>query len=175
MDIERIKELSESKVKAGNITKRVRSVLKDYEHSKQDVQEELTETFQPIIKAQKETKETIDEKQDKMTEQLQKNQKEITPYYYQVKQLELPGPSGEKTPEIVSNMNKGFTPEELPILQKYNLPSPSNVLIETLKDEDKVSEILDKSGKLNMELGRSMGNLSTTKTARKNNIKNKIK
>ena len=49
MDIERIKKLTESKVKAGNITKRVRTVLKDYEHSKQDVQEELSETFKPIV------------------------------------------------------------------------------------------------------------------------------
>ena len=61
MDIERIQKLSESKVKAGNITKRVRSVLKDYQHTKQDIQEDLTETFKTIVKAQKETKETIDE------------------------------------------------------------------------------------------------------------------
>ena len=78
MDIERIKKLTESKVKAENITKRVRTVLKDYEHSKQDVREELSETFKPIIKAQKETKETIDGNQNEMLEQLQKNQKAIT-------------------------------------------------------------------------------------------------
>ena len=134
MDIERIKKLTESKVKAGNISKRVRTVLKDYEHSKQDVQEELSETFKPIVEAQKETKETIDEKQDKMLEQLQKNQKAITPYYYQVQQLELPGPSGEKTPQIVFDMNKGFTNEEFGIFQKHKLPLPSDILIETLKD-----------------------------------------
>ena len=56
MDIERIKKLTESKVKAGNITKRVRSILKDYGHTKQDIQEDLTETFKPVVEAQKETK-----------------------------------------------------------------------------------------------------------------------
>ena len=52
MDIERIKKMTESKVKAGNITKRVRTVLNDYEHSKQNVHEELSETFKPTVKAQ---------------------------------------------------------------------------------------------------------------------------
>ena len=112
MDIERIKKLTESKVKAGNITKCVRTVLKDYEHTKQDVQEDLSETFKPIIEAQKETKETIDENQNKMTEQLQKNRNKIVPYYEQVQQLALPGPSGEEPPKIISDMNKEFTPEE---------------------------------------------------------------
>ena len=48
MDIERIKKLTESKVKAGNITKRVRTVLKDYERSKQDVFETRKEELEPI-------------------------------------------------------------------------------------------------------------------------------
>ena len=48
MDIERIKKMTESKVKAGNITKRVRTVLKDYEHSKQDVYETKKEELEPI-------------------------------------------------------------------------------------------------------------------------------
>lgn len=37
-----------------------------------------SETFKPIVEAQKETKKTIDEKQDKILEQLQKNQKAMT-------------------------------------------------------------------------------------------------
>ena len=78
MDIERIKKVTKSKGKAGNITKRVRTVLKDYEHSKQDIQEELSETFKPLVEAQKETKETLDGSQNKMLEQLQENQKAIT-------------------------------------------------------------------------------------------------
>ena len=166
MDIERIKKLSESKVKAGSITKRVRTVLTDYEHTKQDVQEDLLETFKPIIEAQKETKETIDDNQNKMTEQLQKNQNKILPYYKQVQQLALPGPDGEQPPKIISDMNEKFTPEEFAIFQKHNLPLPSNVLIETLKNGKKVSEVLEKSGVTNRDLGREKGYLSLTKTAR---------
>ena len=173
MDIERIKKLSESKVKAGNISKRVRSVLKDYEHTKQEVQEDLSETFKPILEARKETKETINEKQDKMLEELQKNQKAVTPYYYQVQQLELPGPSGEKPPEIVSNMNKGFTDEELRIFQKHKLPLPSDVLIETWKDGGTARRVWEESGEINQNLGRSKAHLSTTEKTQKEN-KDKI-
>ena len=93
--------------------------------------------------------------------------KKTVPYYEQVQQLALPGPSGEQPSEIVSNMNKGFTSGELAILQKYKLPLPSNVLMETLKDGDTVSKVLDKTGEINKELGHAKGHLSTTKTAQK--------
>ena len=56
MEIERIKKLTESKVKAGNITKRVRTVLKDYEHSKQDVQEELSKHLNQLSKLKRRLK-----------------------------------------------------------------------------------------------------------------------
>lgn len=45
MDIERIKKMTDSKVKAGNITKQVRNAIKEYQHDKQDVQ---LETFRNI-------------------------------------------------------------------------------------------------------------------------------
>jgi len=67
--------------------------------------------------------------------------KKIVPYYEQVQQLALPGPSGEQPPEIVSNMNKGFTSGDLAILPKYKLPLPSNVLMETLKDSDLIQYV----------------------------------
>ena len=77
MDLQRLKQLSEAKIKAGTITKQVRDTLKEYKHDKQDLQQGLSETFKPIIKAQEETKQTIDEKQDKLIEQLEKNQKSV--------------------------------------------------------------------------------------------------
>ena len=77
MNLQRLKQLSEAKIKAG-ITKQVRDTLKEYKHDKQDLQQGLSETFKPIIKAQEETKQTIDEKQDKLIEQLEKNQKALT-------------------------------------------------------------------------------------------------
>ena len=39
--------------------------------------------------------------------------------------------------------------------------------METLKDGDTVSKLLDKSGEINKELGRARGPLSTTKTEQK--------
>ena len=78
MDIERIREISEARIKAGKQVRNVRNTLKEFKHGLQDVQEELSETFKPIVKAQEDVKEAIDEKQDKLLEQLQKNQKAIT-------------------------------------------------------------------------------------------------
>ena len=52
--------------------------LKEIEHGRQDVQEELSEVYKPIVTAQEDVKQKIDEKQDKMLQQLQKNQKALT-------------------------------------------------------------------------------------------------
>lgn len=78
MDIERIKNISEAKIKAGNVVNKVRNTLKEFEHGRQDVQEELSEVYKPIMKALEDVKQKIDEKQDKMLKQLQKNQKALT-------------------------------------------------------------------------------------------------
>ena len=77
MDIQRFKHISDSKIKAGQTTNKVKDTIKEYRHEKQDMQLGLTETLQPIIKAQEKVKETIDEKQDQLTEQLDKNQKAL--------------------------------------------------------------------------------------------------
>ena len=69
--------MSDSKIKAGQMTNQVKDTIKEYRHERQDMQLGLTETFQPIIKAQEEVKETIDEKQDQLIEQLDKNQKAL--------------------------------------------------------------------------------------------------
>ena len=53
MDLERIKNLSDSKIKAGNITKQVRNAIKEYKQEKDDLQEGLAETFKPIVDVQK--------------------------------------------------------------------------------------------------------------------------
>ena len=70
-----------------------------------------------------------------------------------------------KKSKIIADMNKGFTNEELAITEKYRLPLPSNVFIETLKDGDVVNEVLHKSGEINKEFGRAKGHLSTSKSA----------
>ena len=178
MDLQRLKQISEAKIKAGILTKEVRDTLKEYKHNKQDLQQGLSETFKPIIKAQDETKQAIDDKQDKLIEQLDKNQKAITsalvlPYSEQVKRLELPAPSGEQSPQMIANFNKGFTEEELATIQKYELPLPGDVFLETIKDPTTAEKVLNESGDVNKKIGLRKGQLPTTKTAKKKN-KDKI-
>ena len=73
-----MKKISTARINAGEKLKNVRNTLKKFKHGLQDVQEELSEVYKPIVKAQEEVKEAIDEKQDKLLEQLQKNQKALT-------------------------------------------------------------------------------------------------
>jgi len=73
-----MKKISTARINAGKQVSTVRKTLKEVKHGLQDIQEELSETFKPIVKAQEDVKEAIDEKQDKLIEQLQKNQKAIT-------------------------------------------------------------------------------------------------
>ena len=56
MDIERFKKFSNAKIKAGKMINQMQDEIKQYKHSKQDMQIRLKETFKPIIKAQEETK-----------------------------------------------------------------------------------------------------------------------
>ena len=73
MDIERFKKISDARIKAGKMINQIQDEIKQYKHSKQNMQIGLKETFQPIIKAQEETKKTIDEEQDKLIEQESKS------------------------------------------------------------------------------------------------------
>ena len=66
-------------------------------------------------------------------------------------------------------MNKGFTQEELALIQIMNLPLPADVFLQTLKAPNYSKEILAESDELNKGLGRQKVRLSTTKTNRKKN------
>ena len=125
--------------------------MKEYQEAKQDKQLGLSETFKPIIKAQEETKDTIDKKQDKLLDQLQKNKKAITsglediamlqqlPEAAQAETSKLPidykPAMMEKTPKLQSNMDDGFTADEIQTLMTYNLYAPSDVLL-AVKDKN---------------------------------------
>ena len=50
MDLERIIKISQAKIKAGNVVSNVRNTLNEYKHGRQDVQEELSEVYKPIVK-----------------------------------------------------------------------------------------------------------------------------
>ena len=138
MDIERMKKISEAKINAGKQVSNVRNTRKEFEHGRQDIQEELSEVYKPIVKAQEDVKQTIDEKQDKMLEQLQKNQKALTSgledllMFQQLpdeKQQETKLPIGYEPemmkPGLQSNFDAGFDDDEILKLMEYKLSPPS--------------------------------------------------
>ena len=50
MDLQRLKQLSEAKIKAGTITKQVRDTLKEYKHDKQDLQQVYQKLSNQLLK-----------------------------------------------------------------------------------------------------------------------------
>ena len=97
---------------------------------------------------------------------------QVVPYSEQVKKIALPGPSGQ-TVKMVSDMNKGFTDEELEILQNKQLHLPGDVFLESMKNPKYADEIFEKAGKINKDLGQKKGHLSVTRKSRNSN-KDKI-
>ena len=186
MDIERMKKISEAKIKAGKQVSNVRNTLKELEHGRQDVQEELSKVYKPIVTAQEDVKQKIDEKQDKMLEQLKRNQLAITsgledltmlqqlPDVPQLQTTKLPidykPAMMEKTPKFQSNMDDGFTTDEFQTLMKYNLYTPSDVLL-AVKDKKLNWDDYNKNlAELMKKTGGIKGNLSKNKTMRDKNI-----
>ena len=178
MDLERFKKLSNAKIEAGNITKQVRNSLKEYEHVQQNVQEQLTETYKPIIKAQEDIKQKIDEKQDKMLDQLQKNQLALTTGLQDLAMVQhLPDIQPQETtslpvdyqPEMFkSNLDKGFNKDEVNKLTKYGFYAPSDVLKASIEGSLDFDKYYSNIGEKLKDLGREKGNLSKGKGKRKN-------
>ena len=182
MDIERIKKISEARIKAGKQVSNVRNTLKEFKHGLQDVQEELSEVYKPIVKAQEEVKEAIDEKQDKLLGQLQKNQKALTSglenlIMFQQLPDEQPQeatklPIGYKPammkPEFKSDVDKGFDKDEIQKLTKYELYPPSDVLKPSIDGTLDIDEYDENLGKKLNKLGAKKGNLSKGKGKTKN-------
>ena len=177
-----MKKISESKIKAGKQVSNVRNTLKEIKHGRQDVQEELSEVYKPIVKAQEDVKQKIDEKQDKMLEQLKRNQLAITSGLEDLTMLQqlpdVPQPQTTKLPidykpammepKFKSDINAGFNKDEIQKLINYGLSPPSDILkasIDGSLDIDEYDEILGK--KLNT-LGAKKGALSKWKGKIKN-------
>ena len=181
MDIERFKKISEAKINAGNATIQVRNTLKEYKHGTQDVQEELSEVYKPIVKAQETVKQTIDENQDKMLDQLQKNQQALTTGLQDllmVQQLpdvqtqETKLPVDYKPKMLKANIDTDFETDELERLKQYDLYTPSDVFKAVL---DKTLDIDDYNTNIGMtlkKLGAKNGSLSSKggKTKNKDQI-----
>ena len=180
MDIERMKKISEAKINAGKQVSNVRNTLKEFEHGRQDIQEELSEVYKPIVKAQEDVKQTIDEKQDKMLEQLQKNQKALTSgledllMFQQLpdeKQQETKLPIGYEPemmkPGLQSNFDAGFDDDEILKLMEYKLSPPSHVSKQSIDGLLDVNEFNAELGEQIKQIGMQKGHLSTTKKNRK--------
>ena len=178
-----MKKISEAKINAGKQVSNVRNTLKEFEHGRQDIQEELSEVYKPIVKAQEDVKQKIDEKQDKMLEQLQKNQKALTSGLEDLLMFQqLPDEKQQETklpidyepammkPEFKSDVDKGFDKDEIQKLTKYELYPPSDVLKASIDGTLDIDEYDKNLGELIKEIGRQKAHLSTTK---KNRAKNK--
>ena len=156
--------------------------MKEYKHDKQDLQQGLSETFKPIIKAQEETKQTIDEKQDKLIEQLEKNQKALTSglediamltYQPETKpQPQLPEaklPSGYQP--AMSNLDAGFDDDEVEKLMQYDLAPPSSVFKASVQGDIDINDYDANIGKMLKKLGIKKGPLSKGQGKTKNKDK----
>ena len=181
-----MKKISEAKIKAGKQVSNVRNTLKELKHGRQDIQEELSEVYKPIVKAQEDVKQKIDEKQDKMLEQLKRNQLAITSGLEDLTILQqLPDEQPqttklpidyepammEKTPKLQSNMDDGFTTDEIQKLMKYGLYPPSDVLKASIDESLDIDEYDNNLGKQLNKLGAKKGNLSKGKGKTKNKDK----
>ena len=147
MDIERFNRLSIPKIEAGKMTEVVRDVIKEVRTNKQNVYEKTSEDLKPLT-----------EKFGKEIEEISKLRedvnKQLVPYAEQVQRLALPGPSGEVAPNMIADMNKGFTQEELAFIQNQQLPLPADIFLQTLKQPNYAKQILDKYGEINKKLGQ---------------------
>ena len=71
-------------------------------------------------------------------------------------------------------MNKGLTQEELAFIQNQQLPLPADIFLQTLKEPNYAKQILDKSGKINKDLGQKKASLSTKKKIIEREIRMKL-
>ena len=179
-----MKKISEAKIKAGKQVSNVRNTLKELKHGRQDIQEELSEMYKPIVKAQKDVKQKIDEKQDKMLEQLQTNQKALTSGLEDLLILQqLPDEQPQTTklpidykpammePKIKSDIDTGFDKDEIQKLMKYGLYTPSDVLKASIDGTLDIDEYYNNLGKQLNKLGAKKGNLSKGQWKTKNKDK----
>ena len=184
MDLERIKKISQAKIKAGNVVSNVRQTLKEYKHGRQDVQEELSAVYKPIVKAQEDVKQKIDEKQDKMLEQLQKNKKaltsgledllmvqQLTDVQPQTTQLPIDYKPEMLKPKFKSDIDAGSNVDEIQKLTKYELYPPSQVLQASIDGTLDIDEYDENLGKKLNKLGAKKGNLSKGQGKTKNKDK----
>ena len=156
--------MSDAKIKAGMMINQIQDEIKQYKHSKQDMQIGLKETFKPIIKAQEETKKTIDENQDKLIETLDKNQKALSSDLENIAMLQYTYEKPEKTAKlpvdyqptmmeyVIDLDHKSYT-DEIKRLTDYKLYVPSDVFKALFEGQLDINEYDSEIGKLKQKLG----------------------
>ena len=158
MDLAEFKKHVTPKIESRKLVKDVRSVIKEEKYRDQDVHEEWQEAFKPIVDATTGVKQSIDDKQNELIKQLQSGQKEIaevidnTAFGEEWKTAQKPITDGSEQITKLS-LDKGFSDEDLAILQKHNLPKPSNVWKAAKKDISMVNKNLKRAGNVNKGLG----------------------
>ena len=184
MDIEKLRKLADQAYEAGKLVKEVtayKNYLKDKENMHDiTVSEQFKTLREPLLEQQKKT----DEKQDKVIEQLQKNQKAITSGLEDLAMLQqLPETSTqtsklpvnykpammEKSPKLQSNLDSGFSSDEMQTLAKYNLIVPSDVFKAVNDKQLDWGDYSKQITKLLKEIGRGKGGLSKGSKAREKN------
>ena len=190
-----MKKLLSSGIEAGNRVKAVREVIKTYKTQKQDLYDDTAEILKPSLDIQKEVKKSIDDKQDKLIEQLQQNQKAITSGLEDIAMMNapqaLPAPvettklpigykptmmddiDGEpkKKSSYKSNIDKGFTMNEIERLMSYNLAPPSQIFESHVKKLIDINDYEKDIGEEIKKLGRIKGSLSKNQKMRVKNQK----
>ena len=78
MDIEETKKLIKNKIESENLVKKVRDVIKTTNWQKQDSREGFKESFKPLIESQEKVSENINKQQKETLEKLEANQKALT-------------------------------------------------------------------------------------------------
>ena len=195
MDIEKVKRLSKKASEAGELVKAVtafKNELKNKEQMHDIVMSDHFKTLrEPIIEQQKKT----DEKQDKVIAQLEKNQNALTSGLEDLAMLQqLPETSTqtsklpvdykpammEKSPKLQSNLDGGFSSDEMQTLAAYNLIAPSDVF-KAVKDKQlDWGDYSKQISKIIQKIGREKGSLSKGHAKEKNvekieQLTNKIK
>ena len=117
-----------------------------------------------------------------MIEQLQKNQKAITsgledlamlqqlPEQAQTSKLPYKPAMMEKSPKLQSNLDGGFTRDEMQTLMAYNLYAPSDVMMGVKDKKLDWDNYSRKITQLLKEIGREKGGLSKGPKAREKNV-----
>ena len=187
MDIQEIINYSKNKIEADDLTKQVRSRIKETAWDKQNKREGFSETFKPLISQfekpeDSKTKNIFTQNQEMLknqlalTEGLRANQQAITKGFKQFERLadvrDLPKiedfdgdnqDQSENTP-IIYNLEKNFEKDELKSLSNFGYPRPNNFIDINPK---RLQEIYEEVNNDKTVTGNLIGALKRTKSKTK--------